>query len=262
MLLVKDILNHIKQDYTLPEGSVDELLYGDLSHNVTGIAVMFMPTIRALQEATQLNCNLILTHEGLFFHHWKTPHVKGKVYQEKEAYMKDHGLNIFRFHDLIHMYNPDKITAALTDTLFPNVVSKQIFPTYTVIELKNAQSLFSLRTQIKATLQLPTYRYVGEDLHHIKRIGLFVGYRGNGEHVIPTFEDDQVDLVIYGEGFEWETPEYVRDSLETSSPKSLIILGHYASEAPGMALFAEELAQSFPDVPVHYIDSGSPFSYG
>ncbi|MGM0523466.1 MAG: Nif3-like dinuclear metal center hexameric protein [Bacillota bacterium] len=262
MLLVKDVLDHIKQGYTLPEGGVDELLYGDISNKVTGIAVMFMPTIRVLQEATQLNCNLILTHEGVFFHHWKAPHIKDAVYEEKEVHIQKLGMNIFRFHDLIHMYKPDKITAALTDTLFPDVMSKQIFPTYTVIELSKAQSLLSLRTQIKATLQLPTYRYVGKDQHQIKRIGLFVGYRGNGEHVIPTFEDDQVDLAIYGEGFEWETPEYVRDSLETSLPKSLIILGHYASEAPGMALFAEELAQSFPDVPVHYIDSGSPFSYG
>ncbi|GEM05863.1 hypothetical protein HMI01_28510 [Halolactibacillus miurensis] len=261
MLIVKDVVDYIKQGLVLPNNSVDDVLYGDINDSVSGIAVMFMPTIRALQEAKQLNCNFVLTHEGIFFHHWKKPHTMDAVHIEKEAMMEELSMSIFRFHDLIHMYSPDMITEALTHTLFPRVQKKDIYSTYTVIELPQAASFSSLRTHIKATLRLDQYRYVGQDHHQIKRIGLFVGYRGNGEHVIPTFERDQIDLAIYGEGFEWETPEYVRDSLETKHPKSLIVLGHYESESPGMELFAKKLANTFSDIPVHYIDSHSPFSY-
>ncbi len=261
MLTIKQILLHVMNEVTLPDQTVDTLLYGDQNEAVTGIAVMFMPTIRALTEAKANGCNLIFTHEGLFFNHWKDPHVKDTVHEDKQQLLSTIGLNIFRFHDTIHLYTPDRITDGLTSTLFPDADQTTAYKTYTVVEFAEARPFQSIRQHIKAKLNLTVCRYIGHDETAIKRIGLSVGYRGNGEYIIPKMSADRLDLIIYGEGFEWETPEYVRDSLETRDPKSLIVLGHYESEAPGMALFTDQLARDYPGLPVHYIDSHSPFDY-
>lgn len=261
MYSVQTILTYLKQDFSLPEDTVDTLLHGENHHIVTGIAVMFMPTIAALKKAATLNCNLILAHEGLFFNHSEKKYALDTVHKEKEAFLNNLSLNIFRLHDLIHMYTPDMITAGLTDVLFPHPNQLTVHPTYTVVELVQEETLGTIRQHVKQTLSLPVCRYVGEDNHLVKRIGIFVGYRGNGEHVIPKIVHDQLDLVIYGEGFEWETPEYSRDSSFTSRSTSVIVLGHYESEAPGMKLFTAKISAAFDDLKVHYIDSSSPFSY-
>lgn len=54
-----------------------------------------------------------------------------------------------------------------------------------------------------------------------QRIGLLAGYRGGGEVVIPLFQNQNLDLIIAGEGPEWESPEYVRDALQQGKKKHL-----------------------------------------
>ncbi|MNR42724.1 NIF3 (NGG1p interacting factor 3) [compost metagenome] len=85
------------------------------------------------------------------------------------------------------------------------------------------------------------------------KIGILAGYRGGAQNAIPLFEQEQLDLVIYGEGPEWETPEYVRDAVFQGKHKALIVLGHAESEEPGMKLLAYMLTNKYPEVPIHYI---------
>lgn len=67
------------------------------------------------------------------------------------------------------------------------------------------------------------------------------------------YEQESLDLVIAGEGFEWEVPEYIRDAGQQDRNRALLMLGHAESEAPGMKLLAARLAGQFPQVPVQYI---------
>ncbi|MNW68250.1 NIF3 (NGG1p interacting factor 3) [compost metagenome] len=70
---------------------------------------------------------------------------------------------------------------------------------------------------------------------------------------IPLIQNKQLDLIIAGEGFEWETPEYIRDAVQQGKSKALIMLGHAESEAPGMNLLADRLAEQFTELSVHYV---------
>jgi len=79
------------------------------------------------------------------------------------------------------------------------------------------------------------------------------GYRGGGTHAIPLIEKHRLDLVLCGEGPEWETPEYVRDAVRQVRSKALITLGHAESEAAGMKLLADRLQARYPGLPVRYI---------
>jgi putative NIF3 family GTP cyclohydrolase 1 type 2 len=82
---------------------------------------------------------------------------------------------------------------------------------------------------------------------------VLVGYRGGGALAIPLYEQDSLDLVIAGEGPEWETPEYIRDAVHQGRSRALIMLGHAESEAPGMKYIAERLSVQLPGVPVHFV---------
>lgn len=53
-----------------------------------------------------------------------------------------------------------------------------------------------------------------------RRVGILVGYRGTGEMIIPLFHKESLDLVIYGEGPEWEA----LNMLETQLGKAIIRL--------------------------------------
>ncbi|MNW69316.1 NIF3 (NGG1p interacting factor 3) [compost metagenome] len=76
---------------------------------------------------------------------------------------------------------------------------------------------------------------------------------------IPLFEQDGLDLIIAGEGPEWETPEYVKDAAAQGRNQALIMLGHAESEAPGMKLLAERLSQQFLGLPVHFVQDRPVF---
>jgi hypothetical protein len=69
------------------------------------------------------------------------------------------------------------------------------------------------------------------------------------------------DVLICGEVQEWETSEYIRDSMLKGEKRSLIVLGHIMSEEPGMEYLVEWLQPRFPDLKITHIESGNPFTY-
>jgi putative NIF3 family GTP cyclohydrolase 1 type 2 len=69
------------------------------------------------------------------------------------------------------------------------------------------------------------------------------------------------DVLICGEAREWEAYEYVRDAAAAGFRKGLIVLGHCASEEPGMEYLAEWLRPRLPGVPVRHVPAGDPFWY-
>ena len=76
---------------------------------------------------------------------------------------------------------------------------------------------------------------------------------------MPLMLRDPVDAVLYGEGFEWETPEYFRDAVWQGKSKALFVLGHAESEMPGMEALAKRLQERFPDVPVRFLEQACTF---
>ncbi|MNI82276.1 hypothetical protein D3C73_1389700 [compost metagenome] len=86
------------------------------------------------------------------------------------------------------------------------------------------------------------------------------GYRGGGSLTIPLFQAERLDVILYGEGPEWETPEYIRDALYQGRQKGLLVLGHAESEAPGMKALARSIGRQFPQVPVHFLKDGPVFT--
>jgi putative NIF3 family GTP cyclohydrolase 1 type 2 len=258
---IRNVLDVLTAPVKPMERTVDKLEYGSPEATVTGIAVTFLATQEVLEKAERLGANLIITHEGIFYSHWDKREMlrSDSVYREKLRLIEGSNMAIFRFHDHIHRYMPDGITASLLQALEWQDYEVLNEKAASVLEIP-AMSLEEIIIYIKKRLGIQYVRFVGEPAMSCRRIGLFVGYRGGGEVVIPLFEKESLDLAIYGEGPEWETPEYVRDTVRQGKQRALILLGHAESEAPGMECLARRMREKFPGIPVHFIPQKPIFS--
>lgn len=254
-ITVQQIIDYLIKPIGLLEQTVDTLLFGSPQQKITGIVTTFMPTQYVLESARKMDANMIIAHEGPFYKHQPLidPLIQeDPILRAKKELIEDADIAIFRFHDYIHRYEPDGIIMGLIDALKWNDYVVKHEYAYSIVQI-DPMPLVEVSYYIKRKLHINYVRAVGQIDTSCSRIGIMVGYRGAGQHVIPVMEKENLDLVIYGEGPEWETPEYIRDASWQGYNKALIALGHAESEEPGMKRLAEQIGRDFPQIPVHFI---------
>ena len=259
-ITVKEIMERLKEPIGVISNTVDSLKTGDPNMEVKGITTSFMPTQYVIEESVRLGANLLITHEGLYYRHMGQTGLgeQNSVGFEKSHLIKESGIAIFRFHDYWHRYQPDGIMTGLVKCLGWDSYVKENRPTVTIVTIPT-MSLNKVAEHIKKQLGVEYVRISGNAETPCSRIGLLAGFRGGGELTIPLFEKENLDLLIYGEGPEWETPEYVRDAIYQGKNKSLIVLGHAESEASGMKYLAQQIKKIYPHIPVHFIPENPVF---
>ena len=241
-----------------PPNTVDTIKGGNPDEKVTGIVTTFLDTYAVLQKAAADGHNLIITHEPTFYNHRDDKSVLGDdpVQAQKEAFIRDHHLVVWRFHDLWHLRIPDGILEGVVAQLewqkFQNPTQPHVFklPPTTVA---------ALEADLKQKLGSPSFRIVGDRNMKVTGVGLLPGASGEVKQV-KMLERPDVDVLVAGEASEWETVEYVRDAAAQGRNKALILLGHEVSEEPGMEYCAKWLQGLFPGVPVEFIPAGTPFA--
>lgn len=255
---IKEVTDALLASAILPEDTVDGLEASGGEGELTGIAVAFMPTYSVIQQTLRLGANLLIAHEGLGYRHRPLPELlqHDPVYRQKMQLITDAGLSVFRLHDAVHHCVPDLITDGLVQALgWKSCITKSL-PEYSLAEVAG-MTLQEIASHVKACLGLPELRVIGDMSMVCQKIGVTVGYRGGEANCIPLLQEQ--DLIIVGEGPEWETPEYVRDAVQQGRNKALIVLGHGPSEEPGMKLLAASLQAKVPGVPVEFISTGALF---
>ncbi|MFC4597738.1 Nif3-like dinuclear metal center hexameric protein [Cohnella hongkongensis] len=235
-------------------GGSDALLHGDASAAVRGIAVAFTATIGVLREAASSGANLLIVHEGAYYSHVNDPgELAGSaVCAEKRRRIERSGLAVYRCHDAVHRSAPDLIAEGLVRELGWQMFEVRHTPAASIVELPMPMAGERVVRHVKACLGLERVRIAGSLAARCRRVGLLVGYRGGAKLAVPLLDRCGADIVLYGEGPEWETPEYVRDAAELGGRSAVVALGHLESEQPGMKLLAERLQARFPDVPVRF----------
>jgi len=117
--VIDRIKGHVGVDWHEP--TVDTFKAGDPQAPVTGIAVVMMSTLDVLQRAAAAGSNLIITHEPTFYdHNDRTSDLEAEndaVLAAKQAFIKSHGLVIWRFHDYWHRRRPDGIQTGMVHKL-------------------------------------------------------------------------------------------------------------------------------------------------
>ena len=260
-LTARQVIERIQKNVgvTWHSQTVDTFKAGDPDTPVTGIATTMMATYDVLERAAAAGDNLIITHEPVFYNHLDQTAGMAKendtVLAAKQAFIEKHHLVIWRFHDEWHARTPDGIQTGMIRALgwekFQNPHDDHLF----VIP---ETTLDQLASNIKDRLGIRTLRVVGDPNLRVTKLALNPGYPGfpAERHML---QRDDVEVLVMGEGLEWETIEYGADASAEGKHKALVILGHIPSEQSGMKDCAEWLKGFITEVPVQFIATAEPF---
>ncbi len=246
---------------TLPPNTVDTIKEGDPGTVITGMVATFSPTMEVLRKAVADGDNLIVSHEPTFYNHpdERTLFVDDPVYKEKLAYIQEHHLVIWRFHDSWHARRPDGIAEGFVDQVgwqqyeAPGPLGKN-GNLFTVPQT----TLLGLSKELKKKLHARVIRIIGDPNLKVTQVAYAPGASGE-EKQVRALERDDVEVLLVGEIPEWETILYVRDAAQQGRKKALILLGHVTSEEPGMENCAKWLKTIFPGMRVDFIPAGEPY---
>jgi putative NIF3 family GTP cyclohydrolase 1 type 2 len=258
----RDIVKRIQEHVGVPwqKETVDTFKAGDPDIKITGVAVTMMATFDVLQRAAASGQNLVITHEPTFYNHEdrfdQLPQKENdEVLAGKLAFIKEHHLVIWRFHDHWHARNPDGIEAGMAHALFWEAFQdKQNQYLFTIPETTVAQ----LAQYFQTRLHINVMRVVGDPTMKVSRVALSPGSAGM-THEITALEIPDVQVLVTGESREWETVEYVADAVTEKKKKALIILSHIPSEQAGMEECTRWLKLLVPEVPVEFVPAAQPF---
>jgi len=239
--------------------TVDTFKAGDPNTPITGIAVTMMATLDVIQRAAASGKNLVITHEPTFYSHLDNTADLEKhndaVLAEKQAFIRDHHMVVWRFHDHWHRRKPDGIQFGMTHALgwekFQDPSNAHLF---TIPET----TLKGLATSVKSKLDIVALRVVGDPNMRLTKVAMLPGAGGSAGQ-IRMLERDDVEALLIGEVPEWETVEYAADAATERRHKALLLLTHIPSEQAGMEECARWLKTFVSDVPIEFVPARQPF---
>lgn len=238
--------------------TVDTIKVGDASRELSGIVVCFLATVQVIEHAVKIGANLIIAHEPLFYNHLdETDWLENDaVFKAKRDLLAKNKMVVWRFHDYLHSMPPDSTVVGLMNELGwqPDNDSAQPFMTNIA-----SMSLGDLGKLVQEKLKLRTIRLVGSLNLPCKRVAILPGFPPARWQIGAL--NDGADVLIAGEIHEWETSEYVRDANALGHHKGVIVIGHAASEEPGMRVMTKWIAEKLPGVPIQFVPTIIPFHY-
>jgi putative NIF3 family GTP cyclohydrolase 1 type 2 len=260
-LTAQTIVDRIKAHagVTWQQQTVDTFKAGDPDTPITGVAVTMMATLDVLQRAAASGRNLVITHEPTFFDHRDpTDALEAEhdpVLAAKLAFIRDHHLVVWRFHDHWHRRQPDGIETGIFRALGWQAFQRKDAPELLTLP---EVTLSALAADIRSKLGAPTLRVVGDPAMKITHVALLPGAAGFEAHRHALQRDD-VEVLVIGEAREWETVEYVDDAVAARNRKALVIVGHIPSEQAGMDECTRWLKTFVSEVPVEFVPAADPF---
>ena len=233
--------------------TLDGFKAGSPETPVTGVVTAVMATQRVRVRAVELERNLIVTQEPVFYNATDEPgnRASDAIYLAKKAYIEQHGLVVFRFADHWNARQPDPRVAALARAL-----SWEGPGTNGVFTIRET-TLSSLAAHLRDRLQIRGgLRTVGAPAMRVRSALLSPGTT-DVPAVMARLKD--ADVVVAGEPREWEVVPYLLDGREAGANKALLAVGRLVSEEPGMKACADWLKALLPEVPVDAVPVGDPY---
>jgi putative NIF3 family GTP cyclohydrolase 1 type 2 len=254
--LIENIIKHTGAR-TIPN-TVDVIKTGDPQTVVSGVVTCMFASMNVLKKAVEMNCNLIITHEPLFYNHRdETKQFSNDpVYLAKRKYIDDHKLVVWRFHDYVHSIKPDAIDYGMIKKIgWLKYSSEEELIKITLPET----TVYGVIQHLKKVFTGYSFNVIGDPGMKVSNVMFSAGAPGSETHFRMLRRDD-IDLVIAGEVPQWETYEYVRDAVNQGKKKAIIFLGHIPSEEGGMEYAAEWIKGFIKDTPVTFVECGPSYS--
>ncbi len=247
-----DVIEQIKKNLGIPWNDKtyrDTFKIGGPDIKVTGIATTFMSTLDVLQRAHAAGLNMIISHEPTF---WSDadrvePLANDPLYKFKVDFGQRNNLAVWRFHDHWHARKPDGIfegwNRALGWEKYLDAGNERrwVIPPST---------LGAVARHVASSLKSRSVRFIGDPSLPVTRVGRGAHIISGNMAVLPN-----VDLLLISEAREWDSAEYVRDTVLSGQKKGAIIVSHEAGEEAGMDNCANWVKGFVSEVPVKFIET-------
>jgi len=248
---------------------LDGFKAGDPSTTVRGIATTAMATVDVLKRASKAGANLVVTYEPTFFGRQDGPAVtpagsNGRgpgrgggmtaddpVYKAKKEFIEKNGMVVFRLHDHWQSRTESDMVTGLAGALGwgryrakPDDVIYEIRPAITEDVVALIRNKLNLRGGLRA---------VGDRKASVRRVMLLPGVMTSATM---WQRYPEADLIVNGEGGEWENTHYAADLFTAGEKCGLVTIGRVVSEDPGMRACAAWLRTIVKEVPATWIPAG------
>src|SRR5438094_270554 len=182
-LTAREVIGRIQAHVGMPwqAETVDTFKAGNPDEPVTGVALTMMATMDEINSTASTGKNLIITHEPTFYNHLDKLDVlpekeKDPVLAAKLAFIAEHHLVVWRFHDHWHRRTPDGIEAGMAHALgWEKQQDAENQYLFTVPET----TLESLAADLKKKLDIHVLRVIGNPLlqgrHHLEPLAVLYG---------------------------------------------------------------------------------------
>lgn len=255
-LTAGEVVERIKRSIGVPwnnETYRDTYKIGGADTKVTGIASTFMSNLDVLQRAHAQGLNMVVTHEPTFWSDRDTVSnlTDDPLYKIKLDWSNKNNMVVWRFHDHWHARKPDGIFEGWNRQLgwdkylIPGDARKWRIPPTT---------LGAVAKHFATALKSGSIRVIGDPALPVTTVGRGGHALANNMAMLP-----QVDLVIVSEAREWDSAEYIRDTVLSGQKKGALIIAHETGEEAGMDNCATWLKTFVTEVPVRFVETKDQF---
>lgn len=284
----REVIERILQYHPCLENyqGCDEYKAGNPENECSGIALALVPTVDVIKKAADMGCNLLITHEPIYYQTPDYPEWKGcfdnSIYNEKKTLLEKYGITVWRDHDHMHAHKPDSIFHGVIKYLgwedYYRPQNGQGVMHYYPFHLPET-TVGELGHFLMERLRLNGLRYIGKADDKISKVALVAHlcpnsfypdgitedgyYRDYAMDLMQQMEkEDGIEAIIPGEIIEWTVLAYIRDAVALGKAKACFNIGHFNLEELGMRYAADWVSELVEDeVKVHYIPTEDAFSY-
>ncbi len=245
-----------EKDCIEAERTVDKFKAGDYERELSRVALCFIATPDLIKEAAAWGADMIITHEPTFYDHWDN--MPGyKFAKMKRELIEELGVTLFRYHDHPHAIpGRDLFSDGFVDAM--GWQGKFVDPLNFVLD--EPISPRDMVREMEEKLDVHHIRIAGELDRPARNVALLLGARGGEWNAF--LDSDTAEVAIGGEVCEWAICEAARDASMMGIPKSVIVMGHAASERDGMKYISKQIAERFADTGIEfrYFEAGETFA--
>jgi putative NIF3 family GTP cyclohydrolase 1 type 2 len=237
-----------------PKTYRDTFKIGTPEMEVSGIVSTFMSTYDIFQRAVKAGLNMVVTHEPTFWSDGDVTKDLGDdpLYREKLEYARKNNLVVWRFHDHIHAMKPDGIFVGWNRALKWD--KYQVGNDQHLFILPKTMTLDEVAHEVKTNLQSDSIRVIGDPKLPVKKVARGAHTLAGNIAALP-----EADALVVSEAREFDSIEWMRDTVLSGQKKGMILIAHERGEQAGMDYCAEWLRTFISEVPVKFISSNEPF---
>ncbi len=278
---IQEVINKIKAYHKGEwEGKVideattrDKILYGNPNQECTGIVTTCWATVDVIKQAATKGANLIIAHEALFWNHgdhteWLTES-GNQTFLAKQQLLDEHNIVVWRDHDYIHSGIPMG-DGTYTDGIFYGVADKLGWVDYICPDDIHNPLHFEIPTTtvkelaefLVKRLHLNGVKILGNTSNTVSKVRIPFHILADAKDSIMEADQDGLDCFLTMELIDFTLAEYIRDSSMLGFNKSVIGMGHFNLEEPGMEYMIKYIPEALQcDIPCTYIQSGDMYEY-